>query len=99
MGVSSIGTRDVVGQVKYALATALVFLGLFYYLYGPPITHELRKAAAERCNELTGETFRTYRLQWRTTTYKSIDWPHWECSDTSKPTEPPTNLGWWVDLG
>jgi len=98
LGISAIGQVNWVGRLRYALATLLVFTAVFYFFYGPPLTDRFRQAAHDRCNELTGSTYRTYRLEWRTTTYHSLDMPHWLCWNTQEPTEEPTNLGWWVDL-
>lgn len=97
MGVSAIGQGMRLSAVRYAVATVLVFLALFYYLYGPPLTPGFDEAAHRRCNELTGSSYRGYVLEWRTTTYNSIDIPHWTCFDLTKPGHPGTSLGWWVD--
>ena len=40
---------------------SLVFLGLFSYFYGPPLTERLARSAHAECNRLTGSTYRTYR--------------------------------------
>ncbi len=98
MGVSMIGQANRAAQARYILATMLVFGTLFYFFYGPPLTKKFREAAMEQCNQLTGGSYRTYRLEWRTTTYKSIDVPHWTCFDTQTPEKPPVNLGWWVGV-
>jgi len=98
MGVSAVGERMTVATVRYALATVVVFFTLFYFFYGPPLTAKFSDAANERCNELTGNTFRSYRLEWRTTTYHGINPPHWVCYDLTDVERDPINLGWWVDL-
>lgn len=98
MGISAIGQVDWVGRLRYILATLVVFLTVFYFFYGPPLTQKLRDAAHAQCNELTGSNFRTYRLEWRTTTYQSMAAPHWLCWDTAAPQEEPTDLGWWAGL-
>jgi hypothetical protein len=98
MGVSALGEGIHVSTVRYALATAMVFLGLFYYLYGPPLTQRMSEAAHRECNQLTGSTYRTYQLQWVTTTYSSVHVPQWICYDTSDPADRGTSLGWWVSL-
>lgn len=98
MAVSAVGQRISVTALRQALATVLVFVALFFYLYGPPLTAKMREAAHNRCNELTGDTYRSYRLEWKTTTYKDINVPHWLCVDLTKPQRPATSLGWWVDL-
>ena len=98
MGVSAVGERVTAASVRHALATVLVFVGLFYYLYGPPLTAKFSDAAHTRCNELTGSTFRSYRLEWQTTSYTGINPPHWLCHDLTDPERAPVDLGWWVDL-
>ena len=98
MGISAIGQIDWVGRLRYILATLVVFLAVFYFFYGPPLTQKFREAANAECNELTGSNYRTYRLEWRTTSYQSLDFPHWLCWDTTAPQEEPADLGWWVGL-
>jgi len=98
MGISAVGQVDRVSTVRYAVATALVFLGLFLYFYGPPLIPNMADAAQRTCNEMTGSDFRSYKLEWRTTTYDSIDAPHWVCFDLGAPGHPGTSFGWWVDL-
>ena len=98
MGISAIGQVDWVGRLRYILATLTVFLAVFYFFYGPPLTQKLREAANAECNRLTGSNYRTYRLEWRTTSYQSLDVPRWLCWDTTQPEKPPEDLGWWVAL-
>ena len=43
-------------------------------------------------------TYRDYRLVWETTSYHSLNRPHWMCFDLANPERKPINLGWWVDL-
>jgi len=97
MGVSTIGQRMSAAALRHVLATILVFVAIFSYFYGPPITDRLSQAAHERCNELTGSTYRSYRLQWRTTTYETLEVPHWQCQSLADPRKS-WNLGWWVDF-
>lgn len=96
MGVSAIGERINVQTIRHVLATGLIFLGLFYYFYGPPLTAMLSSAAHRECNDLTGNTYRSYVLEWRTTTFGSLHVPHWMCYDLGKSGHPGTRLGWWV---
>lgn len=96
MGISAIGQINWVGRLRYILATLVVFVAVFYFFYGPPLTQKFREAAHAECNALTGSNYRTYRLEWRTAAYPSLDFPHWQCWDTSLPEEPATDLGWWV---
>ena len=98
MGVSAVGQNARIATIRYALATALVFLGLFAFFYGPPLTPNMADAARAACNKETGSDYRNFSLVWRTTTYDSIDAPHWVCYDLSAPGHPGTSLGWWVDL-
>ncbi len=98
MGISAIGQRMSAASIRHVLATVLVMLGLFYYLYGPPLTQAFERAARARCVELTGENYRTYKLQWRTTWFGSLQPPHWLCTDRRDTNLKQYNLGWWVDL-
>ena len=98
MSVTVTTQRVSAAALRHAFATFLVFASIFYYFYGPPITDRLSQAAHERCNELTGSSYRNYSLSWRTTTYKSLSVPHWQCRDLTDPAATPTDLGWWVDF-
>jgi hypothetical protein len=98
MGVSAIGQRISAATLRKALVTLAVFVALFAFFYGPALTPRLRGAAHDRCNTLTGDTYRSYRLEWETTSYHGINRPHWMCIDLSNPNRQPINLGWWVDL-
>ena len=98
MGISAIGQGVSVSTVRYAIATALVFLSLFYFFYGPPLTPNMADAARRECVKMTGSDYRSYTLQWRTTTYDSLDPPHWVCYDLSRSGHPGRSMGWWVDL-
>jgi hypothetical protein len=98
MAVGVATQRISAAALRHALATAAVFLGIFYYFYGPPLTERFSEAAHDRCNALTGSNYRSYALRWQTTTYQSLSVPHWKCHDLSDPGNPGWNLGWWVDL-
>jgi hypothetical protein len=98
MAVSSVGLGPSITAIRHAVATVLVFVGLFFLLYGPPLTDRLRDAAARECNAMTGSAYRNYRLEWRTTTLSSVHAPHWVCFDLRDPARTGTSLGWWVDL-
>ena len=98
MGVSAVGQGLRVATVRHVIATVLVFLGLFVYFYGPPLTPNFAEGARQTCNELTGNNYRSFSLEWRTTTYDSIDAPHWVCYDLGAPGHPGTSLGWWAGL-
>ena len=96
MGISAVGQGDRVSTLRYALATVLVFLGLFTYFYVPPMVPSMSDAARRECNRLTGSDYRSFSIEWSTTTYHSIDAPHWVCRDLGSPGRPATSLGWWV---
>lgn len=95
MAISAVGQRISIQAIRHTIATLLVFGGLFYALYGPPLTQKLSDSAHRECNQLTGSTYRSYRLEWRTTTYRSLDVPHWECYRINEPTKG-HDLGWWT---
>jgi hypothetical protein len=96
MAVSAVGQGVRLSTIKYVVATVLVFLGMFTYFYGPPLSPNLSQAARETCNRMTGGDSRTFLLEWRTTTYDSVDAPHWVCYDLGEPGHPGTSLGWWA---
>ena len=96
MGISAVGQGDRVSTVRYVFATVLVFLGMVTYFYGPPLVPSLSDAARRECNKLTGSDYRNFSLEWSTTTYQSIDAPHWVCRDLGSPGRPATSLGWWA---
>jgi hypothetical protein len=98
MGVSAIGQGLRAASVRHAVATVLVFLSLFAYFYGPPLTEKFARSAHAECNRMTGATYRTYTLEWRTTTYSSVSRPHWVCHDLREPLDAGTDLGWWTGI-
>ncbi len=98
VGISSIGQRMSAQAIRFAFSTALVFLGLFYYLYGPPLTPNFAAAAERECVSITGDTYRNYRIQWKSTWFGSLAPPHWSCTDLRQDELEEHNLGWWVDL-
>ena len=98
MGVSVVGQGIQMSAIRHAIATAAVFLALFYYFYGPPLTPAMAQAAQDRCNDLTGSAYRNYHLEWQTTTYSGLHQPHWECFDLRTGENRSYDLGWWVDL-
>jgi hypothetical protein len=98
MGVSAIGQRINAATVRHVTATIAVFVALFYFFYGPPLTPRFSDAAHRQCNRLTRSDYRSYRLEWRTTTYSGINRPHWVCFDLSRPDRPGRSLGWWVGI-
>ena len=97
MGISSVGQRMSIKTIRYVLATLLVMLVLFYYLYGPPLTRAFQRAAERECVDATGENYRTYRLQWKSTWWGSLAPPHWSCTDLRGGETKEYNFGWWVD--
>jgi hypothetical protein len=98
MGVSVTGEGWSAASVRHAVATVLVFLGVFSFFYGPPLTPALADAAHRECNRMTGATYRTYRLEWRTTSYSSMHRPEWVCRNTRDPLDAGTSLGWWTGV-
>jgi hypothetical protein len=96
MGVSAVGAGISVTAVRHVTATILVFLALFYFFYGPPLTPAFADRAQVECNQQTGSSYRNYRLEWRTTTYDSVHPPTWVCHDLRDPEDTGTSLGWWV---
>ena len=98
MGVSAIGQGLRSASVLHAVATVLVFLALFSFFYGPPLTERLARSAYAECNRLTGSTYRMFTIEWQTTTYSSLSRPHWVCRDMRDPLHAGTDLGWWTGL-
>jgi hypothetical protein len=96
MGVSAIGQRISATTIRHVAATITVFVAVFYFFYGPPLTPRLSDAAHRACNHLVRSDYRSYRLEWRTTTYAGISRPHWVCVDLSRPDRRSHSLGWWV---
>ena len=98
VGISSIGQRMSIQAIRFGVSTALVFLALFYYLYGPPLTPNFAAAAERECVSITGDSYRNYRLQWKSTWFGSLAPPHWSCTDLRRGELKEYNLGWWVEL-
>jgi hypothetical protein len=98
MGVSATGGGLRAAPLRHAIATVLVFLAVFYFFYGPPLTPAMAESAHRECNRMTGATYRTYRLEWRTTTYASLHRPEWVCRSTSDPQDVGAGLGWWTGV-
>jgi hypothetical protein len=98
MGVSAVGQGIQVSTVRHVIATILVFIAVFYYFYGPPLTSMMANAAEAECNRLTGSNYRTYRLEWESTTLTQLSYPHWACYDMRTGEDKVISLGWWVDL-
>ena len=98
MGVSAVGQHISVAALRKVAVTLGVFVVLFAFFFGPAVTPKMRAAAHDRCNSLTGDTYRDYRLVWETTSYHNLSRPHWMCFDLADPQRQPINLGWWVDL-
>ena len=87
-----------VQAIRFGVSTALVFLALFYYLYGPPLTPNFVAAAERECVSITGDSYRNYRLEWKSTWFGSLAPPHWSCTDLRRGELEEHNLGWWVSL-
>lgn len=92
MGVSLSGADLTFSTVRrLALATVALFC-VFAYLYGPAVTPGLHAAAVEECNRHAQGNYRSFQLTWHVGVY-----PHWTCSDSSRPNADAISLGWWTD--
>ncbi len=98
MGVSSVGQRMSATTMRHVVATVAVAVALFSFLYGPPLTERFSQAAHRECNRTTGADYRSYRLEWRTTTLFAVSRPQWVCHDLGRPGRPGRSLGWWVGV-
>ena len=96
MGISAIGQGDRVSTLRHTIATLVVFLGMFTFFYGPPLVPSLSDAARRTCNQMVGSDYRNFVVEWRTTTWSSVDAPHWVCYELGSPGRPGTSLGWWA---
>lgn len=92
MGVRLHGTSAVtLRRLAVAAVVLAVAAGAWLYLQGPRTIPVLHDAAAAECNDLTGGSYRDYRLEWVVGLR-----PHWECSERFPPGQPSVDLGWWV---
>ncbi len=98
MAVSSVGQRMSAATLRHVVATVAVAVALFSFLHGPPLTDRLTQAAHRECNRVTGADYRSYRLEWRTTTLFAVSRPHWVCHELGGRDRPGRNLGWWVGV-
>jgi hypothetical protein len=98
MGVSAVGARGIRPRtVPALLAGFLVLLAILVYFYGPALAPGIRGAAEDKCNELNGANFRSYRLDWKLPSSPNWDRPHWLCKDARDFNKPGVNFGWWVN--
>jgi hypothetical protein len=98
MGVSAVGERGISPRTVPVLGSAvLLCLALLVYVFGPPLVPGLRSAAADRCNQMVGGDFRSFRLDWKAPWHPTWDLPHWSCRDIRTPGETPVSFGWWVN--
>jgi hypothetical protein len=97
MGVSATGERGLRARtVPVLLLSVIIIFSAVYYAYGPPLTPGLRRAAQDKCNELMGANFRSYRLSWELPKSPAWDLPHWACADARDLSKEPKSFGWWV---
>jgi hypothetical protein len=91
MGVSLTGSRMPMSSIRSTITALAVVAALAIYAYGPAVSPAMQASAAAECNDLTGGSYRGYRLQWTLTAR-----PHWTCWDQRDAARPAMNLGWWV---
>ncbi len=98
MGVSATGERGLRARtVPILLLTGTLVLTVLYYLWGPSWTPGVRNAAEQKCNELNGANYRSFRLDWVVPQPPNWDQPHWICKDARNLEKPGVNFGWWVN--
>ena len=95
MGVSAVGDRGIRPRtIPLLFFGALAVLAVLVYLFGPPVMPGMRSAAEDKCNQMYGANFRSYRLEW--VLPKSPNWdPPTGCARTSatSPSPAPTSAG------
>ena len=94
MGVSLTGSRVSMSSVRGTVTALAVAAALAAYAYGPAASPVMQASAAAECNDLTGGSYRAYRLQWTLAVR-----PHWTCWDQREAARPAMDLGWWVTPG
>jgi len=98
MGVSAVGARGIRPRtVPLLFFGSLAVLAVLIYLLGPPLMPGTRRAAEDKCNELNGANYRSYRLEWKVPTSPTWDLPHWLCMDARDFDKPGVSFGWWVN--
>ena len=89
MGVSAVGARGIRPRtVPLLLFGAVVALAVLTYLFGPPLAPGVSGAAEDKCNELNGANYRSYRLEWKLPSSPSWNSPHWLCLDARDFSKP-----------
>jgi hypothetical protein len=98
MGVSAVGDRGIRPRtIPVLFFGGLLAVALLIYLFGPPVMPGMRGAAEDKCNELNGANFRSYRLEWIYPQSPNWDPPHWLCKDARNLDKPGKSFGWWVN--
>ena len=98
MGVSAVGDRGIRPRtIPLLFFGALAVLAVLVYLFGPPVMPGMRSAAEDKCNQMYGANFRSYRLEWVLPKSPNWDPPHWLCKDKRDLAKPGENFGWWVN--
>lgn len=98
MGVSAVGATGIRPRtVRTLFFLGLAILALLVYAFGPPLMPGMRGAAEDKCNELTGANFRSFRLEWVLPKSPNYDPPHWLCKDARDFSKKGTSFGWWVN--
>jgi hypothetical protein len=97
MGVSAVGARGIKPRtVPILLGIVTAVLAVLIYLFGPAIAPGVHGAAEDKCNELNGANYRSYRLEWKLPSSPAWDSPHWLCKDARDFSKPGVSFGWWV---
>jgi hypothetical protein len=98
MGVSAVGASGLKPRtIRYMFFGAIAVLTTIVYLIGPWVAPGEHSAAADKCNEMTGADYRSYRLEWIPPKPPAWDRPHWLCKDRRDLGKPGKSLGWWVN--
>ena len=99
MGISAVGQGIQMSTVRHVIATLLVFIAVFYYFYGPPVTAMMSRGRPGRVQPAHRQQLPDLPLEWHSTTFN-----HLRPARTGSAATPRTgqerliDLGWWVDL-
>lgn len=91
MGVSLSGSDLTFRTVRRTSVAVVAIFVVLAYLYGPAASPAMHDAAVAQCNDHAEGNWRSYRLSWHVGIY-----PHWACSDASRPGRKAVSLGWWT---
>ena len=98
MGVSATGQGMHMSAVRNGIATALVVLALFFYLYGPPLTDKMRRGRQRRVQRADRQHLPQLPPGLEDHHVLRRRRPHWQCYPVGKPASKSVDLGWWVGL-